>query len=84
MKKVLSPLKLTVNGDVKQNGNTKDMIYKIPRIISYMSEFIRLENGDLILTGTPGGVSQVVHGDVIEAFLDDLVTIKFHVIDIHK
>ena len=77
-------LKLTVNGDVKQNGNTKDMIYKIPRIISYISEFIRLEHGDLILTGTPGGVSQVVHGDVIEAFLDDLVSIKFPVIDIHK
>ena len=73
-----------MNGDVKQNGNTKDMIYKIPRIISYISEFIRLEHGDLILTGTPGGVSQVVHGDVIEAFLDDLVSIKFPVIDIHK
>ena len=77
-------LKLTVNGNVKQSGNTKDMIYKIPRIISYISEFIRLEHGDLILTGTPGGVSQVVHGDVIEAYLDDLVSIRFPVVDLHK
>ena len=75
-------IRLMVNGEIKQNGNTKDMIYKIPRIISYISQFIKLEYGDLILSGTPGGVSQVVHEDVIEASLDDLVHIKFPVVEI--
>ena len=77
-------LKLMVNGTVKQNGNTKDMIYKLPRIISYISQYFKLENGDLILTGTPEGVSGVRHGDVIEANLNDLVSIKFPVIEIGK
>ncbi|RNA19967.1 acylpyruvase mitochondrial-like [Brachionus plicatilis] len=70
-------LKLTVNGDVKQNGNTKDMIFKLPDLLSYISSYFKLEYGDLILTGTPSGVSAVKHGDVIEASLDDIVKIKF-------
>ena len=44
-------LVLTVNGNVKQNGNTSDMIYKIPTLISYISKYFKLEYGDLILTG---------------------------------
>jgi acylpyruvate hydrolase len=44
-------LRLTVNDVLKQNGNTGDMIYKIPRLISYISKYFRLDYGDLILTG---------------------------------
>ena len=74
-------LKLTVNGQLKQNGNTRDMIFKVPDLLSYISKYFKLEYGDLILTGTPSGVSAVKHGDVIEANLEDLVKIKFPVIE---
>lgn len=77
-------LQLRVNGAVKQDGNTSDMIYKIPRIIAYVSQYFKLEHGDLILTGTPAGVSGVKHGDVIDANLNDLAKIKFPVIEIGK
>ncbi len=46
-------LQLTVNGELKQNGNTKDMLFKIPTLIAYVSKYFKLEYGDLILTGTP-------------------------------
>jgi len=60
---------LKVNGQMKQNGNTKDMIFSIGDIISYISKYITLERGDLILTGTPAGVGPVKRGDHIEAGL---------------
>ena len=75
-------LKLTVNGALKQNGNTGDMIYKVPTLIAYISKYFKLNHGDLILTGTPSGVSPVRHGDVIEANLSDLVKIKFPVVEL--
>lgn len=53
-------------------------------LISYISKYFRLEHGDLILTGTPSGVSAVKHGDVIEAKLDDLAKIKFPVIELNE
>jgi len=68
-----------VNGDLRQNGNTKDMVFKIPYLISYISQFFTLETGDLILTGTPEGVGAVKPGDTIEAGLSDLVKVKFQV-----
>jgi len=56
-----------VNGQMRQDGNTKDMIFRIPEIVSYVSEYFTLEAGDLILTGTPEGVGSVKPGDEIEA-----------------
>ena len=81
-------LKLSVNGVVKQNGNTSDMIFKIPHLISYLSNYFTLEKGDLILTGTPAGVSGVKHGDIIDASLSDsngqiIEQIKFPVIELN-
>lgn len=77
-------LKLYVNGICKQNGNTNDMIFKIPQLISYVSEYITLEYGDIILTGTPAGVSPLKPGDLIEAELIDnnscLSKIKFPIV----
>lgn len=72
---------LKVNGDVKQKGNTSDMIFSLPYLISYISKYFKLEEGDVILTGTPEGVGPVVKGDSIEAGLGDLMTIKFKVED---
>lgn len=55
------------NGVTKQQGNTKDMIFDIPLLISHISTIFKLEEGDLILTGTPEGVSSVKPGDVMTA-----------------
>ena len=59
------------NGEVVQNGNTKDMIFKIDQIISYISQFVTLKIGDLIFTGTPAGVGKVEIGDVLEGYIED-------------
>ena len=55
-----------VNGEVLQDGNTNDFIFGIPALIEYITEWITLEAGDVIATGTPAGVAPVKVGDVIE------------------
>ena len=62
---------LTINGNQRQVGNTKDLIFSFEKIISYVSQFITLKTGDLIFTGTPEGVSAVNIGDVLEASIED-------------
>ena len=47
---------LSVNGEVMQQGSTKTMVYQIPYLISYISQFMSLQAGDIISTGTPPGV----------------------------
>ncbi|RIB17694.1 hypothetical protein C2G38_2246250 [Gigaspora rosea] len=61
---------LKVNGQMKQNGSTKDMVFKIPTLIEHISSIMRLEKGDLILTGTPSGVGPIFAGDVMTAGLN--------------
>jgi 5-oxopent-3-ene-1,2,5-tricarboxylate decarboxylase/2-hydroxyhepta-2,4-diene-1,7-dioate isomerase len=58
-------LKTTVNGQVTQQGHTKDMIFDVPFLIEYFSSFMTLNPGDLILTGTPDGVVDCKAGDVV-------------------
>jgi acylpyruvate hydrolase len=65
-------LSLKINGEIKQNGNTNQMIYTVERIISFISQIMTLDPGDLILTGTPEGVGEIHEGDVLEAHLDSL------------
>ena len=60
-------IELKVNGEVRQNADVGEMIWKIPETISYLSQLVELFPGDLIFTGTPAGVGPVVKGDVIEA-----------------
>ncbi|CAF0791986.1 unnamed protein product [Rotaria sp. Silwood1] len=88
-KKQIDPLSssvnlwLRVNGQMKHNGHTRDMIFSIPDLIAYISKYITLEHGDLILTGTPAGVGPVKRGDQIEAGIngenDFKYTMKFNV-----
>lgn len=61
---------LKKNGTIVQTGNTKDMIFSIEEIISYVSQFMTLKIGDLIFTGTPEGVGPVQIGDQLEGFLE--------------
>lgn len=63
-----------VNNELRQQGNTDMMIFKLSYLISYISKYFTLEVGDLILTGTPKGVGQVKSGDLIECGLVDRET----------
>lgn len=62
---------LKLNNLNAQIGNTKDMLFSIANIISYISTFYTIKIGDLIYTGTPAGVAKVNPGDTLEAFLGD-------------
>lgn len=70
---------LKVNGVLRQQSNTRNMIFKIEDMIAYISSIFTLEVGDLIYTGTPEGVGQVVPGDVLEAELATVGTLKVSV-----
>lgn len=72
-------LRLSVNGQIRQDGCSADMINRIPQIIAHISHIFTLEPGDVILTGTPAGVGQVVAGDVMEADIEGVGTLKIAV-----
>lgn len=61
---------LKINGDTRQKGNSKDLIFSFDKVISYISKFVTLKQGDLIYTGTPEGVGQVKIGDKMEGFVN--------------
>lgn len=77
---------LTVNGEKYQDGSSSNLIFKIPFIIHYLSQFMSLEPGDIISTGTPAGVGMGMNppfylkdGDVMELGIDGLGTSKQNV-----
>jgi acylpyruvate hydrolase len=72
-------IRLTVNGKIRQDGNTSMMIHRIPAIISHMSGSFTLEPGDVILTGTPAGVSRIVSGDHLVAEIQGVATLRVSV-----
>ena len=72
-------LSLKISREVRQSSNTKNMIYSVERIIEFISELMTLEKGDLILTGTPEGVGEIAEGDIIEAKLGDICSLKVNV-----
>ena len=61
---------LLKNGEKVQDGNSGLMIFRVDKIISYISKFVTLKMGDLIYTGTPAGVGPVAIGDTLEAFIE--------------
>ena len=65
-------LRTWVNGELKQHGNTRDLINDIPALIEYLSSFMTLQPGDLILTGTPEGVVNVEVGDEVVCEVEGL------------
>jgi acylpyruvate hydrolase len=72
-------LRLIINGVTRQQANTNQMIYSIERIVSFISEIMTIEPGDLILTGTPEGVGEIKEGDILEAHLDNLCSLTVDV-----
>lgn len=67
------------NGDVVQQGHSRDMIHSFDAIVSHISQFFSINIGDLVFTGTPAGVGEVVVGDELEAFLGDKSLLKLSV-----
>lgn len=58
-------ISLTVNGEIRQDGDLTELIWSIPEVIASLSKLVRLAPGDLIFTGTPAGVGPLVQGDVL-------------------
>jgi len=76
-----------VNGKVMQDSNTSDMIFNVAETVSFLSQGVTLEPGDLIFTGTPEGVGMsrdppvwLRHGDEVQIFIDKIGTIKNRVV----
>jgi 2,4-diketo-3-deoxy-L-fuconate hydrolase len=63
-------LSITVNGEMRQKANTRDMILGVPELIEFASSFYTLLPGDVLLTGTPEGVGPICAGDVMHARID--------------
>ncbi len=69
-------LRTFVNGEVRQDGHTSDLIFDVPFVLSYLSRVVTLSPGDVVLTGTPEGVGRLNPGDVIEVTIDDIGTLQ--------
>jgi fumarylpyruvate hydrolase len=65
-------LVLTVNGETRQEGDLNQMIWKVPEMISYPSQYLELASGDIIQSGTPAGVGPIAKGDVMVVTIDGL------------
>ncbi|HTN66609.1 MAG TPA: fumarylacetoacetate hydrolase family protein [Burkholderiaceae bacterium] len=76
-------LKLTtrINGKTTQQGTTADMVFDIPTLIEYLSSFMTLNPGDVILTGTPEGLADAKAGDVIETEIEGVCTLVNTIVD---
>lgn len=61
-----------VNGELRQDGSTKDLIFSVPELIAYISRIMTLLPGDVVLTGTPAGVSTIVPGDAVRVEIDGI------------
>ncbi|MEW6041627.1 MAG: fumarylacetoacetate hydrolase family protein [Elusimicrobiota bacterium] len=69
-----------LNGKIKQSSSTKNMIFKVPYIVSFLSGIMTLSPGDIIATGTPVGVGPMNVGDTIEISIDGIGTLKNYVV----
>ena len=71
--------KLDINGQPRQVGSTKDLIFSFEKLIAFVSGYITLKKGDLIFTGTPAGVSKVSIGDHLEGYLENEKMLDFYI-----
>lgn len=70
-----------VNGEIRQDGNTREFIFPLDVIIRHITEAMTLHPGDLIATGTPKGVGPVIAGDVVEVSVEGVGTLRNPVVD---
>jgi 2-keto-4-pentenoate hydratase/2-oxohepta-3-ene-1,7-dioic acid hydratase in catechol pathway len=65
-----------VNGNVLQQQYTSDLLFDVPAIVSFISQWVTLEQGDLIYTGTPGSTSKLNPGDTVEVEIDGIGVLR--------
>lgn len=70
---------LDINSETVQQGNTRDMIYSVDKIIAYVSQFFTLKIGDLIFTGTPAGVGPVKIDDHLQGYIESKKLMDFNI-----
>jgi 2-keto-4-pentenoate hydratase/2-oxohepta-3-ene-1,7-dioic acid hydratase in catechol pathway len=73
-------IELKVNGETKQKSNTKHLLFKIPETFEFITQLFTMEPGDIIATGTPGGIGPIKPGDTIEATIEKIGTLTNKVI----
>jgi len=71
-----APIKMRVNGEVKQDSNTSNFIFKTYELVAYVSKVMTLKRGDIITTGTPPGIGPVKKGDVLEVEVEGIGVLK--------
>ena len=73
-------LQTRVNGEVVQSQRTKDLIFDVPAIVSYISRYVTLEPGDVIYTGTPGTTRAMKPGDVVEVDIEGIGVLRNRIV----
>jgi 2-keto-4-pentenoate hydratase/2-oxohepta-3-ene-1,7-dioic acid hydratase in catechol pathway len=74
-----TPVRCRVNGVTRQDGNTTQMLFDVPTLVSFVSRMMTLEPGDAILTGTPEGVGPLVAGDALEVEVGAVGTLRLRI-----
>ena len=73
-------IELRVNGKVRQTSDLSKLIWSVPEVIANLSQLVRLEPGDLIMTGTPEGVAAVVRGDLLEGVVEGVGEVRCRIV----
>jgi len=73
-------ISLDVNGERRQSGDLRDLIWNVPDTIAFLSDYYRLQPGDLIFTGTPAGVGAVKQGDVLVGAVEGLGQLRVTIV----
>lgn len=68
-----------VNGELRQDGRTSQMIFDVTQVLVYITRFMTLEAGDVVLTGTPAGVGALTRGDTVEVEIEGIGTLSTHI-----
>lgn len=74
------PVRCRVNGEIRQDGRTSDLIHPVPALLEFISSVFPLEPGDVILTGTPSGVGPLRPGDEVEVIIEGIGTLSNRVV----
>jgi 5-oxopent-3-ene-1,2,5-tricarboxylate decarboxylase/2-hydroxyhepta-2,4-diene-1,7-dioate isomerase len=74
-------LRTTVNGELRQEGNTRDLTHSVVALIEYITAFMTLEAGDMIWTGSPHGISHIYPGDVMRCEIEGIGVLENEVVE---
>ena len=69
-----------LNGEIRQDTSTSDLLFDIPTLLAFITEWITLEPGDVVLTGTPGGVGPMVAGDLVEVEVEGIGVLRNRIV----